>query len=210
MSTVLWIIFAVVVIAVIVAVFMSRRKKREESHRVEAAQLRDTSADHHLKLQEQEASAAGAEAEARRVRAEADQRAAEAKRLEVEAQRREKDRDLARAEHDSTLRRADALDPDIRTDNEGYRIDDDGNRVDDGPTPKAVAPVHEASGEEGATAADRPPLGGNARAEAAAGDEPRFDPERARDKKGAPRDAEKDMPGASRRRRDPDGDGHPG
>jgi len=209
MSTVLWIMLAVVVIAVIVAVFMSRRKKREESHRVEAAQLRETSADRHLKLQEQEASTAGAEAEARRVRAEADQRAAEAKRLEVEAQRREKDRDMARAEHDSTLRRADALDPDIRTDNEGCRIDDDGNRVDDGPTP-AVAPVHEASGEEGVTAAGRAPLGGNARAGAAAGDGTRFAPERARDKKGAPRDAEEDMPGASRRRRDPDGDGHPG
>jgi len=66
MSTVWWIILAVVVIAVVVAVVMSQgRKKRQESHRVEAAQLRDTSADHHLKLQEQEASAAGAEDRAR-------------------------------------------------------------------------------------------------------------------------------------------------
>jgi type II secretory pathway pseudopilin PulG len=167
-NTLLWIIVAVVVIAVIAAVVITRgRKRRAETQRTEAAQLRDTSADHHLKLQEHEASAAQAEAEARRVRAEADQRAAEAKRLEVEAQRRDQDRGSAREEHEATLRRADALDPDVRTDKEGYRLDDDGNRIDEGPTPpRPASSGQEDSATGGATAAeppdrDRGPSGGS-------------------------------------------------
>lgn len=146
-KTLLWIIVAVVVIAIIVAVVLSQNRKRQaESNRAEAAQLRDTSAESNLKLQEQEASAAGAEAEARRVRAEADQRSAEARRLEVEAERRGQDRNTASEEHESTLRRADALDPDVRTDKEGFHLDEDGNRIDDGPMPPTPAsPVHEGS-----------------------------------------------------------------
>ncbi len=214
MKTLLWIVVAVVVIAVIVAVVMSQsRKKREESNRVEATQLRDTSADHHLKLQEQEASAAGAEADARKVRAEADQRGAEAKRLEVEAQRRDQDRDMAREEHESTLRRADALDPDVRSDKEGYRLDDDGNRVDDGPTPpRPAAPVHEGSGREGATAADRAPLGRNEPAQADnRGPDVKggVDRERGLDREGG-HDGGDDTPGNLGGRREADGDGHPG
>jgi len=207
MSTLVWIILAVVVIAVIVAVVLSQsRKKTEESHRVEAAQLRDTSADHHLKLQEQEASAAGAEADARRVRAEADQRAAEAKRLEVEAQRRDQDRDSAREEHESTLRQADALDPDVRSDKEGYRLDEEGNRVDDGPTPaRPAAPANEGPGHE-KSATDRSPLVRN---------EPADVDDRGLDRQGGVEqerrlDGGDDTPGNLGGRREADGDAHPG
>jgi len=210
MSTWLWIILAVIVIAVIVAAVMSQsRKKTEESHRVEATQLRDPSADHHLRLQEQEASAAGAEAEARRVRAEADQRAAEAKRLEVEAQRRDQDRDAARQEHESTLRRADALDPDVRSDKEGYRLDDEGNRMDDGPTPpRPAAPVHEGVAPDG-------DVDGGLDRERGSHREPGLDHERGTHREPGP-DGEPGLddgdqrPGNLPGRRAADGDSHPG
>lgn len=129
MSAWVWIVLLVVVVAIVVAVVMSRSRQRE-NRRVEAAELRDPTADHHLELREKEAAAAASEAEARRVRAEADQRAAEAKRLEVEADRAGMDRASAAAASQEQLRRADALDPDVATDKEGYRLDEDGNRVE--------------------------------------------------------------------------------
>ena len=125
-----WILLLVIVAAVVVAVVMSRSRQRE-NRRVEAAELRDPTADHHLELREKEAAAAASEAEARRVRAEADQRAAEAQRLEVEAQRAGMDRDSAAA----TQRRRSCGAPTPwtrtwRTDKEGYRLDEAGNRIE--------------------------------------------------------------------------------
>ena len=124
-----WILLLVIVAAVVVAVVMSRSRQRE-NRRVEAAELRDPTADHQLELREKEAAAAASEAEARRVRAEADQRAAEAKRLEVDAQRAGMERDTAATTSAEKLRRADALDPDVATDKEGYRLDEAGNRIE--------------------------------------------------------------------------------
>ncbi|HEU4332039.1 MAG TPA: hypothetical protein VFR40_13045 [Lapillicoccus sp.] len=124
-----WIVLVVIVVA-IVAVVLASRSRQRETRREEAADLRDPSAEHHMELREKEAAAAATEAEARRTRAEADQRAAEAQRLEVQAQRASLDRDAAAAESQEKLRRADALDPDVRTDKEGYRVDEQGNRLD--------------------------------------------------------------------------------
>jgi len=62
---------------------------------------------------------------------------------------------MAREEHESTLRRADAIDPGVRTDKQGYRLDDDGNRVDGGPTPpRPASAAHDGFGHQGATVAD--------------------------------------------------------
>jgi Tfp pilus assembly protein PilE len=124
-----WILIVVVVIAVIAAVVATRSRQRE-NRRVEAADLRAPTADHHMERREKEAAAASSEAEARRVRAEADQRAAKAQHLEVQAQRAAMDRDTAAATSEEKLRRADALDPDVRTDSEGYRLDEQGNRIE--------------------------------------------------------------------------------
>lgn len=132
-STLLWIVVAVVVIAIVVGIVMSQaRKSRLERQRVEAAQLRDTTAEHHMVRREQEAAAASADAEARRVRAEAEQRAAEAERLQVEADRRRVDRDAARQESEKQLRRADAVDPDVSTDMQGRRLGAEGDEARDG------------------------------------------------------------------------------
>lgn len=123
-----WILLVVVVVAVVAAV-LATRSRQQENRRVEAAELRDPTADHHMELREKEAAATASEAEARRVRAEADQRAAEAEQLQVQAQRAAMDRDSAESEAEAKLRRADALDPDVKTDKEGHRIDEQGNRV---------------------------------------------------------------------------------
>ncbi len=125
----IWIVVVVVVLAVVIGVLVSR-SRQQESRRAEAAELRQPTADHQMELREKEAAAAASEAEARRVRAEADQRAAEAQHLEVQAQRADKDKAEAASAHEEQLRRADALDPDVRTDKEGYRLDDDGNRIE--------------------------------------------------------------------------------
>jgi hypothetical protein len=124
-----WILLVVIIVAVVVA-FVASRSRQRENRRTEAADLRDPNAEHHMQLREKDAAAAASEAEARRVRAEADQRAAEAQRLDVEAQRASLDRDTAAEQSREQLRRADALDPDVRTDREGYRLDEDGNRVE--------------------------------------------------------------------------------
>jgi hypothetical protein len=52
-----WILLLVIVAAVVVVVVMSRSRQRE-NHRVEAAELRDPTADHHLERREKEAAAA--------------------------------------------------------------------------------------------------------------------------------------------------------
>ena len=90
----------------------------------QAEEIRHEAQEHDRQLREREARAEEAEAKARKARAEAEQRAAEAKRLEAEAERRGEHAETVRAERDEQLRRADARDPDVRTDNEGYRIDE--------------------------------------------------------------------------------------
>ena len=166
-----WILLVVIVVAIVAAVLASRSRQRE-NRRAEAADLRDPTAEHHMELREKEAAAAASEAEARRTRAEADQRAAEAQHLEVQAQRAAKEREEAAAEHAAQLRRADALDPDVRTDKEGYRLDENGNRVE---TPGAGLGTATAAGAgamaAGADARTDRDLGGAAEAHRADPDE---------------------------------------
>ena len=143
-SGVMWVVVAVVVIAIVVGIVVWRsRTRRLEGQRAEAAQLRDSTAQHHLDRREQEAAASSAEAEARRVRAEADQHAAEAKRLEVEADRRRIERDAAQEESAAQLRRADALDPDVPTDSDGRRLAEDGKPVEEERDPSTRPTVGE-------------------------------------------------------------------
>ncbi|MFC6707071.1 hypothetical protein [Flexivirga alba] len=129
-TTWIWIIIAIIVILIIVGIVVTwARKRRLDMNRSQAAELRDDSAEHNLALREHEASAARAAAEARAGQADADQRAAQAEQLKVEADRQDEDRKVARHEHHEQLRKADALDPDTRTDREGYQLDANGNRI---------------------------------------------------------------------------------
>ena len=107
-STIVWIIVAIVVVVVLIGLTRSMtRKRRVEAHRTEAAELRDQAAEQDRVLREREAHAA-------------------------EAERRGESASSVREVRDEQLRRADARDPDVRTDEEGYRVDEEGNRVDDG------------------------------------------------------------------------------
>jgi hypothetical protein len=146
-----WILLLLIVIGVIVGVMITRSRQRE-SRRLEAAELRDPTADHQMELREKEAAAAASEAEARRVKAEADQRAAEAQQLEITAQRASAERDRAAAASAEQLRRADALDPDVRTDKDGNRLAEDGEPVE---TPVEAPAAEQAVTGFGASSAAR-------------------------------------------------------
>jgi hypothetical protein len=133
MSPWVWIVLVVIVVIVLALVLTRSRSKQLETRREKAAELREPTAEHNLALQEREASAAASEAEARRVRAEADARAAQAQQKEVDAQREAMQRDAVREEREAKLRQADLLDPDVKTDKEGYRLDEHGNRLEGRP-----------------------------------------------------------------------------
>ncbi len=69
----------------------------------------------------------------------------EAERLAAEARERSDRANAIRAERDEQLRLANLRDPDVRTDEDGYRIDDDGNPIDNrddhsGGDPRGDAP----------------------------------------------------------------------
>ncbi len=130
MSPWVWIVLVVIVLAAVIGLVMSRnRTKQLESRREEAASLRDGAAEHRVAMRDTETAAAASGAEAQRAREEADAQAAQARELEAKAQRDSQAHETARQKHDEQMRRADALDPDVRTDDEGYRLDDDGNRA---------------------------------------------------------------------------------
>ncbi|MBM6544593.1 hypothetical protein JNO54_00325 [Janibacter sp. YIM B02568] len=129
-----WILIALAVIAVLVVIALvvsSSRKRQVEANRQEATELRERAADRELDLREQQAASAETAAQAEAARADADLKAAEAERQRVEAERlqaeaRDADdrRSVLEDSHREDLRRADEIDPDVRTDKDGNRIDD--------------------------------------------------------------------------------------
>jgi FtsZ-interacting cell division protein ZipA len=128
-STILWIVIAIIVVLAVV-LFLWRSRGQEASHRAKAAEIRQTAAEHDLRLREQEAEATRTRAQAQAAETDAQQRQVEAERLAAEAEDRAKGAEAVRSERDEQLRLADLRDPDVRTDDDGNRLDDDGNRVD--------------------------------------------------------------------------------
>ena len=134
---VLWIAVAVVVIGIIVWLFVNAGRRREvEARRFEAGELRARVEERRPEVQGTQdrasvtaAMAQDARAEAERTAAEAKQRADEARRLEQQAAQHAAAAESASAEHADLERQADRVDPDVRTDDEGYRLDEDGNRL---------------------------------------------------------------------------------
>ncbi|NUO36620.1 MAG: hypothetical protein HOQ27_16370 [Dermatophilaceae bacterium] len=134
---VLWIAVAVVVIGIIVWLFVNAGRRREvEARRFEAGELRARVEERRPEVQGSQdrasvtaAMAQDARAEAERTAAEAKQRADEARRLEQQAAHHAAAADSASAEHADLERQADRVDPDVRTDDEGYRLDEDGDRL---------------------------------------------------------------------------------
>lgn len=139
MNTSLWIWIAVAAAVVLLIVIVAlatgssrRRRARRDAaahEKAEALRAEATRGDH--KLREQQAEADAAEARARQAQAEADERAADAERLAVQAERRDTMRATLQDERDAQLRDADALDPHVRTDRDGYRVDEQGQPITD-------------------------------------------------------------------------------
>jgi hypothetical protein len=131
MSPWVWVVIIVVVLVVIGLVASRSRAKRLDDRREEAASLRGAAEEHRSTVQQHEVSASTSEAEARLARDEAEVKAAHARELEAQAARDREKRDEALATHEDHLRRADAVDPDVNTDDEGYRLDDEGRRIEE-------------------------------------------------------------------------------
>ena len=126
-GAVVWVVIALVVLALVIAVVMVRRShgaSRVEGQRDEARELRARAEADQVDLQRREAEAAKVDAQARMAQAEADARAADAAALQVQARERAEHADTSRAELDQQLRRADEIDPDVRTDEAGRKVVD--------------------------------------------------------------------------------------
>jgi hypothetical protein len=130
-STIVWIIVAIVVIAIIVVLVMrGSGTRRAEAERAKAAEIREAASQHDRELREREASAAEARAQAEMAKVEAQKRELDAERLAAEADDHSDSAAAIRQRRDEQARLADLRDPDVRTDDEGYRIDEQGNRID--------------------------------------------------------------------------------
>ena len=135
MDSTLWWILAILVVLVVVAAiaWAATRNRRVEAQREKAEELRAEAAEHDRELREQEGRVEEVRARAQQARAEADQRAAEAKRLEADAERHDAGLDGVRERREERLREADARDPDIETDRDGFRVGEQDNRGDGHP-----------------------------------------------------------------------------
>ena len=173
---ILAVVVVVVVVAVIISLFLNARKRRELEHRrFEAGELRAQIDEHAPRLQETEdrASVTGAiaadarteaertaeeaerkAAEARELEEQAQQKAAEARRLEEHAQKHAEEAAQAQSSLVELEREADRVDPDVRTDAEGYRIDESGQRLPDRePVRRCTRSVAASSGAAAAASA---------------------------------------------------------
>ena len=119
-SWLIWVIVAIILIAVIAAVVAASTKRKRAKNRTRAGELREQAAAQATGLQQREAHARETEARAAEARAEADRKQAEAERLEAEARDRHETAAGYRGQHVENLRRADELDPDVDTTDEGY------------------------------------------------------------------------------------------
>ncbi|NHN54863.1 hypothetical protein G9U51_03575 [Calidifontibacter sp. DB0510] len=124
-NTVIWIIVAVVIVLALIALIATLAgKRRKEAHREEAAELREDATSKAPRVAEREQQAEVSAHEAQQARATADEHARIADEAERRAAQDEQRAGRVRSEHDDALRRADAIDPDVRTDSEGNRLDD--------------------------------------------------------------------------------------
>ena len=140
----------VIVVGAIIAFVVTRSgSRREQAERAKAAEMREQAAEHDRELREREAAAQEAKAQAEAAEAEVQERKLEAERLAQEAHQRANHAGSVREERDEQLRLADLRDPDVRTDDDGYRIDEHGNRLGTGTTDHGLRDVdghHDADG----------------------------------------------------------------
>lgn len=148
MSAFVWWVIGIVVVLAVVAFLVSRsmNTRRLEARREEASSLRNDAEEQERVLRQHQAAADETAAQARRAQAEADESAARAEQLRVESERRGDTAREAQSAHAEQLRRADALDPDVATDDDGHRLDtaDASNAAEDGVPVASETTVDEA------------------------------------------------------------------
>ena len=120
-STIIWIIVGIIVIiAIVVIVMLVTRRRRHEAHleaeRKKAADLRQNAYESDVARREREADAAAAAAAAKQAEADAMAARLESERLARESAAHQADAQQLRTETDERLRKADAVDPDVVTD----------------------------------------------------------------------------------------------
>ncbi|MGO4593857.1 hypothetical protein AB4Z18_08540 [Leifsonia sp. 2TAF2] len=174
MNTTGWIILivvVVVVIAVIAIIATVGRNRKREADRRRAEEMRQSAAQTELDARDREAKAARAAADAK-------QAEVDAERLRREAEERESSAASARSESEEAMRRADHVDPDVRTDKNGNRIDD-GTRTDAaapaGTTPAGTARTDATAGTVPPQDATVTPADDDASRRTARHEAPRFD-----------------------------------
>lgn len=119
-----WIIIGIVIVlAILVLITIAMNKRRQKAHREEAHQLRQQAKEGEPVVAEAQERAETAEQRAQRARAEADAKQQEAEKLESEAKYEKETAAAVERDHENTLRRADALDPDTPTDRQGNRVE---------------------------------------------------------------------------------------
>lgn len=120
---------AIVVLVLILWLFASARRRETEAQRMEAEAVRARLAERLPVVQEREDRASVTARIAEEARREAEAAAAEAARLEREAAAHRTEADRLQDEQAALARQADRLDPDVLTDEEGYRVDESGRRL---------------------------------------------------------------------------------
>ena len=138
-STIIWIIVGIiVVIAIVVIVMLVTRRRRHEAHleaeRKKAAELRQNAYESDVARREREADAAAAAAAAKQAEADAMAAKLESERLARESAAHQADAQQLRTETDERLRKADAVDPDVVTDESAAAARDPAMRTPPAPT----------------------------------------------------------------------------
>jgi FtsZ-interacting cell division protein ZipA len=118
-NTIVWIVIAVVAVLVIVALILAARSATRRRRLQEAEKIREKTNLETAKVERREALATETAAKARAAQAEADAKAAEAARLQSRASAHQEEATSSREELDEQRRRADSLDPRVKTDRAG-------------------------------------------------------------------------------------------
>ncbi|MCE1177974.1 MAG: hypothetical protein LWW86_02945 [Micrococcales bacterium] len=124
-NNLVWVIVAVLAALVLLwLLIVMMRRGTAESHRAEAAELRERAALHEDNVADRKERVALLEDDAAAARAEAEFKAREADQLEADSLEQRAHADRLREKQEQRWREADRIDPDVPTDSEGRRLDD--------------------------------------------------------------------------------------
>ncbi len=151
---ILAVVLAVVVIALIIWLVTSARRREAEARRMEAEAMRAKLAEKVPVVQDRADRASVTARIAEEARRDAEEAAARAEQLERDAAADKTEAQQLQDEQEQLARAADRLDPDVRTDAEGYRVDESGRRLSVSPVASTLGMAALAQDEEEPDLAD--------------------------------------------------------